>query len=89
MIAVSCRFYHSFNIMHMRHPIVPVRAPTDPIRVIYSGSDDKIEQDTYIVCLNGWVPEMYELWALNAQGVLEVHSFAQIRLFDDFREDTF
>ena len=30
---------------------------------------------------------MYELWALNAIGVREVHLFAQVRLFNDFRED--
>ena len=32
---------------------------------------------------------MYELWALNAQGVREVHPFALVRIFDDFWEDTF
>ena len=89
MIAVSCRFAHSFNIMRMRHPIVPVRAPPDPVRVLHSGSDDNIKQVTYIVCLNGWLPEMYELCDLNAQGVCEVHPFARVQIFDDFREDTF
>ena len=64
--------------MRMRHPIVPVRAPPDPVRVFYSGSDDTIEQVPYIVCLNGWVPEMYKLWDLNAQGVREVHLFARV-----------
>ena len=32
---------------------------------------------------------MYKLWALNAQGVSEVHPFAWVRLFSNFREDTF
>ena len=32
---------------------------------------------------------MYKLWALNAQGVREVHPFARVRLFDNCREDTF
>ena len=32
---------------------------------------------------------MYELWSLNAQVVCEVHLFARVRLFNDFREDTF
>ena len=67
MIAVSCRFAHSFNIIYMRHPIVLVRALPDPVRVIYSGSNDTIEQVSYIVCLNGRVPKMYELCSLNFQ----------------------
>ena len=37
----------------------------------------------------GHVPEKYELWSLNAQGVREVHPFARVRLFDDLTEDTF
>ena len=89
MIAVSCRFAYNFNIMHMRHPIIRVRAPPDTVRALYSVSDDTIDQVPYIVFLNGQVPEMYELWALIAQGVREVHPFARVRLFDDFREDTF
>ena len=78
MIAVSFRFAHSFDIMRIRHPIFPVRAPPDPVRVIYSGSDDTIEQVPHIFCINGRVPEMYELWALNAEGVREVHPFARV-----------
>ena len=89
MIAVSYLFAYSFNIICMRHPIVPVRAPPDTVIVLYYGSDDTIDQVTYIVCLNGRVPEMYELWALNAQVVREVYPFARVRLFDNFREDTF
>ena len=89
MLAVTYLFAYSFNIMCMRHPIIPVRAPLDPVRVIYSGSDDTIEQVPYIVCLNGRVPEMYELWDLNASGVFEVRPFARVRLLDNFRADTF
>ena len=62
--------------MRMCHLIVPGRAPLDPVRVLYFGRDDTIEQVPYIICLNGQVPEMYELWSLNAQGVCEVHPFA-------------
>ena len=77
MFAISYIFAHSFNIvMRMRHPIVPVCAPPYPVRVLYDGSDNTIYQVTYIVCLNGRVPKMYELWSLNAQGVCEVHLFA-------------
>ena len=43
--------------MHMRHLIVPVRAPPDPVRVFYSGSDDTIEQVSYIVCLQDGCPK--------------------------------
>ena len=89
MFAVSYLFAYSFNIIRMPRPIVPVGAPPDPVRVLYSGSNDTIEQVPYIVCLNGRVPKMYELWILNAQVVIEVRPFAQVRLFDYFREDTF
>ena len=69
MFAINYLFAYSFNIMTMRHPIVPGRAPPDPVRFLYSGIDDTIEQVPYILCLNGRVPEMYELWSLNASGV--------------------
>ena len=69
-------FAYSFNTMRMRHPIVPVRAPPDPVRVLYSGSDDIIKQVPYIVCIIVRVPKMYELWALGAQGVREFRPFA-------------
>ena len=35
------------------------------------------------------MPECYELWALNKDGVYEVHPYARVRLFSKFREDTF
>ena len=75
--------------MRRRHPNVPVRGPPDPVLVHYYGSNASIAPATYIVCLHGRVPEMYELWSLNDQGVPEVHPFNRIRLFDDFRADTF
>ena len=78
MIAVSYLFAYSLNIMRMRHPIVPVRAPPDPVQVLYSGSDDTIEQVPYIPYINGRVPKMYKLWALDAQGVRKVHPFARV-----------
>ena len=89
MFTVSYLFAYSLNIMHMRHPIVPVRAPPYNVRVLYSGSNDTIKQVPYIICCNGRVPEMYELWDLNDQGVREVHPFARVRLFNNFREDDF
>ena len=83
MFEVSYLFAYIFKIMRMRHPIVPVHAHTDPVRVLYSGSNDTIEQVPYIIFLNGQVPEMYKLWRLNAKGFREVHPFARVRLFDD------
>ena len=73
----------------MSHPIVPARAPPDPVQVFYSGSDDSIDPVSYIFCLRGRVPKRYELWGLNAQGVCEVHPFARVLLLDEFRADTF
>ena len=90
MFAKSYIFAYSLNIiMRMRHPIVPVCAPPYPVQILYFGSDNTIEQVPYIVCLHGRVPERYEIWALNARGVREVHPFARVRLLEDFREDTF
>ena len=71
--------------MRMGHHIFPVRAPSDLIRVFYSGSDDT----SYIVCLHERVPERSELWRLNDGGLCEVHLFARVRLLGDFREETF
>ena len=65
------------------------RGPPDPILVRYPGSDATASSLAYIVCLHGRVPEKYELWSLNAQGVCEVHPFARVKLFDDFTEDAF
>ena len=71
--------------MCLRYPIVLVRAPLDPVLVLYSGSNDSIDWVTYIVCLHGQVPKIHELWSLNDQGVREVHPLAQILLLDGFR----
>ena len=68
---------------------VAERGPPDPILVRYPGSDATASLLAYIVCLHGRVPEKYELWSLNAQGVREVHPFARVRLFDNFTEDNF
>ena len=90
MFARSYLFAYSFNIvMRMRHPIVFVRAPPDPVQVFYSGSNDTIDPVSYIVCLHGQVPERSELLRLNDGGVCEVHPFARVRLLDDFRDDNF
>ena len=75
--------------MLRRRSNVPVCGPSDPVLVHYYGSDASIAPVTYIVCLHGWVPEIYELWSMNAQGFREVHLFYRVRLFDDFCEDNF
>ena len=75
--------------MRRRRSNVPVRGTPYTILVHYSGSDASIAPVTYIVCLHGRVPERYDLWSMNAQGVREVHPFARVRLFGDFCEDTF
>ena len=74
--------------MRRRRPNVPFHEPPDPILVHYSGSDASIALVTHIFCLHGRVPERYDLWSLNEQGVCKVHPFARIRLLDDFRADT-
>ena len=75
--------------MRQRHPNAPVRGPPDPVQVFYYGSDNTIEPVFYIVCLHGQVPENYELWRINDCGVCEVHLSAEVRLLQNFREDTF
>ena len=73
---MSCR---RFNVAERGFP--------DPVFVRYPGSDATASSLAYIVCLTGRVPERYGLWSMNAQGVHEVHPFAQVKLFDDFAED--
>ena len=75
--------------MRRRRSNVADRGPPDPVLVYYYGSDASITPVTYIVCLHWRVTERYELWSMKAQGVREVHPFAQVRLFDDLCEDTF
>ena len=43
----------------------------------------------YIRCLNGRVPEVFEVWDLAEDGVCEVHPYARVKLQSKFREDTF
>ena len=90
MFAISYIFAYILNIvMLMRHPIVPVRGPPDPVQFFFSSSDDTTEPFSYIFCLHGQVPVRYEIWRLNDCGVHKVHMCAQVRLFNNFREDTF
>ena len=75
--------------MSRRRFNVAERGPPDPILVRYPGSDAVASSFAYVFCLHGRVPEKYELWSLNSQGVREVNPFDRVRLFDDFTEDTF
>ena len=86
MITVSCRFAHSFKIMRIPQPIIPVRAPPQPVTVLRSGSSDVIKVP-YICCLNGRVPKAFERWALADEGVREAHLYARVKLQSKFRED--
>ena len=74
--------------MRIPQPIIPVSSPLQPVTVFRSGSADVIKVP-YILCLNGWVPEAFELWALADDRVREVHLYARVRLLSEFREDTF
>ena len=74
--------------MRILQPIIPVRAPPQLIRVLRSVSAD-VTEVPYIHCLNGRVPEAFELWALADNGVCEVHLYARFKLLFEFMEDTF
>ena len=74
--------------MRLPQPIIPFRAPPQPVTFLRSGSSDEIDVP-YIRCLDGWVPECYELWAFAEDGVREVHPYARVRILSEFREDTF
>ena len=84
MITVSCRFAHSFKIMRIPWNIIPVRAPPQQVTVIWSSSA-VVTEVPYIRCLNGWVPEAFELWALADDGVREVHPYARFKIRSEFR----
>ena len=79
MVTVSCRFAPSFKIMRVPRPIIPLHAPPQPIQVFHSGRGGKINVP-YIRCLNGRVPETYELWAIAEDRVHEFHPYARVRL---------
>ena len=60
----------------------------DPVLIRYAGSNAAAPAVTYIVCLNRQVPERYEVWRFNQDGVREVHPTAQVKLFTIFDENT-
>ena len=74
--------------MRTPQPITPVRAPPQPVTVLQYGSADVIKV-LYIRCLNGWVPEDFELWDLADDGVYKFHPYAIVKLRSEFSEDTF
>ena len=61
----------------------------DPVLVFYAGSDAAAPSVSYIVCINGRVPERYEVWCLNGHGFREVHLTDRVKLFTLFDENTF
>ena len=74
--------------MHIPQTIIPVRASLQPVTVLLYGSADALEV-LYIRCLNGRVSEAFEVWALAEDGVREVHPYARVKLWSEFREDNF
>ena len=75
--------------MSCRRSNVARLGPPDPVFVRHPGSDAVASLVKYIVCINGRVPERYEVWSLNVHRVREVHPTARVKLFDLFAEDTF
>ena len=61
----------------------------DPVLVRYAGSDAAAPSVSYIVCINGWVPERNKVWCLNGNGVCKVHLTARVKLFTLFDENNF
>ena len=55
--------------MSRRRSNVARAGSPDPVLVSYAGSDAAAPSVSYIVCLNGRVPEIYEVWRLNRDGV--------------------
>ena len=74
--------------MLIPQPIIPVHSPPQPVTVLRYGSAD-VTEVPYISCLNGRIPEDFELWALADDGVCEVHQYAIVKLRSEFSEDTF
>ena len=60
---------------HRRFNVARPGSP-DPVLVSYAGSDAAAPSVSYIVCLDGRVPERYEVWRLNLHRVREVHPTA-------------
>ena len=63
MITVSCIFAHSFKIMRIPQPDIPFVVPPHPVQALRSGRGGEIDVP-YIRCLDGQVPEAFELWDL-------------------------
>ena len=76
-------------VMSCRRSNVARAGSPDPVLVSYAGSNAAAPAVSYIVCLNGRVPERYEVWRLNRDGVCEVHPTARVKLFTLFDENTF
>ena len=83
------RLTYLFEVIMSRHRAANLAkfGKPDPVLFRYTSSDAGVVW--YIVCINGRVPEKYELWRLNKAGVREVHSISRIKLLDVFAEDTF
>ena len=74
--------------MRIPQPVIPVYAPPQRVKFLWYGSADVIDVP-YIRCLHGWVPGVFELWALAKDGVRKVHPYVRFKLCSKFREDNF
>ena len=71
LITVNCRFAHSFKIMPIPQPAIPFVVFQHPVQAIRSSIGDEIDI-AYIRCLDGRVPEAFELWVFSEDIVREV-----------------
>ena len=74
--------------MRIPQPDIPFVFPLHPVQALRSGRGGKIDVP-YIRCLNGRVPEAFELWGFVEDGVRKVHPYARVKILDNFREDNF
>ena len=75
--------------MSRRRSNVARLGTSDLVLFCYIGSDAAAPLFSHIFCINGRVPERYEVWCLNGHGVREVHLTARVKLLDLFDENSF
>ena len=89
MINVCCRFDHSFKIMCIPHPVIPEVVPTRPVQALRAGRGGEIDV-MYTSCIEGWEPEIFELWVCAEDRNREVHPYDKTgNLTTSWTENTF
>ena len=76
------------NHAYIPQPATPFVIPPRPVKALRFGRGGEIDVP-YIRCLDGWVPESFELWAFAEDEIREIHTSARIKLIDDFVGDNF